>query len=276
MNLYTSQTPPLKTLESFCVMLDILGYSASISQCSSQAEVDRFLQNIYQVINDAYESFLSSTSWEMKVFSDNIILGAPISEPELAPGEELFSEYLFSLQDYQCKMVFGGKFVRGAWTLGDLFIDDILILGTSLIEAYHLESQKAIYPRIILSTRMKSILLKHLKWYSSISVSPQNSDLIVDEDGYIFINYLLATEQDGIIDPRFIKKHKEIIESNLLVSKSNSKVFSKYLWCADYHNYYCKLNAVSSNLLITYEPVKSWCFFAGKPRVFKQLSEVYG
>jgi len=275
MSMYTSQGALQKTKRSFCVMLDILGYSASISVCSSQADVDKFLQRVYKIISDAYASFLSSSSWELKVFSDNILLGTPISDPELAPGEELFAEYLFSIQDYQCKMVFGDLFVRGAWTLGDLFIDKTLILGRSLIEAYRLETQVAKYPRIILSEEMVSILLKHLKWYSSISVSPQNEDLIVDEDGSVFINYLVATEQDGIIDTTLIGKHKDIVESKLLKFRHNRKVYEKYLWCADYHNYYCKLNSAPSALSIKYETTRSFCVIKRKPRLFKQLSEVY-
>lgn len=47
-------------------------------------------------------------------------------------------------------MICKGILFRGAVVIGDLYNDKIIIFGPAMLEAYELESKKAIYPRIII------------------------------------------------------------------------------------------------------------------------------
>lgn len=43
--------------------------------------------------------------------------------------------------------------LRGGITIGELFIDNAVVWGTSLIEAYAIENNLANYPRVIVSKK---------------------------------------------------------------------------------------------------------------------------
>jgi hypothetical protein len=63
--------------------------------------------------------------------------------------------------------------------------------------------------------------------------------LLVDGDGQLFVNYLLANDRVGIpaeIDSR-LAQHKEVIEAGFASTGSRQAVLDKYVWMADYHNY---------------------------------------
>lgn len=55
------------------------------------------------------------------------------------------------LQDFAYKMLCHGFLVRGAITSGKLFHERGVVLGPALIEAYELESKRAIIPRILIT-----------------------------------------------------------------------------------------------------------------------------
>lgn len=76
-------------------------------------------------------------------FSDNVIISEPVEGPN-------FHLLLFRLGYMQVIASWSGLLIRGAITIGDLVHDDLVVFGPALNRAYELESQRAIYPRIIL------------------------------------------------------------------------------------------------------------------------------
>ncbi len=114
----------------------------------------------------------------------------------------------------------------------------MMIYGISLLEAYEIESQIAIYPRIAFSNEMKSIIHSHMKFYAEDYESPQEMHVLKDENDVYFINYLAISLLDGYINYDVISKHKEIILQQLSLHKDDS-YREKYDWLAFYHNYFC-------------------------------------
>lgn len=47
-------------------------------------------------------------------------------------------------------MVRQGHFIRGGMTIGDIFIDDSMVFGPAIVQAHTLETEFAIYPRIVI------------------------------------------------------------------------------------------------------------------------------
>jgi hypothetical protein len=147
------------------------------------------------------------------------------------------------LANYQLAMALKGFFLRGGLTLGELYIDDELIYGLALIEAVIMEEEDAKNPRIIISSNVMDIVKKQISFYTDPKESPHNTEILLDNDDKYFIDYLGVVEaMDGGMTQSILEKHRDIILYCLEKFKGNDDIYSKYLWVADYHNYYCKLN----------------------------------
>jgi len=74
-----------------------------------------------------------------------------------ANATNAFAERKRSLLDLayiQARLAEDGTLIRGATTIGDIYVNDRLIFGPALIRAYELERGVASYPRIILDSRV--------------------------------------------------------------------------------------------------------------------------
>lgn len=239
-----------EVLESYCVFLDILGFSSEILNQKDPASANSHLIKLINALEEScnsIESFKMETGiWDYKIFTDNLVLGTPIKELH---SEDYFGMVISDLAEYQYKMVMNSFFVRGGWSIGDLFIGDRVIYGKALIEAYNIECKKSKYPRILLSEDMKKIVNYHINFYSDPCFCPQLANILMDEDGNYFINYLYYILEYEEIDN--IIKHKDIIERKLEENINNSEVLDKYKWLAFYHNCACELflNNIPKELL---------------------------
>jgi hypothetical protein len=59
-------------------------------------------------------------------------------------------------------------------------------------------------------------------------------------DGQFFLNYLdTICPEEGHFYEEELKNHKDAIELKLVEHVANPPIWSKYIWVAEYHNYYC-------------------------------------
>jgi len=228
---------------SVVTYIDILGYQDQVKNAVDAGRGKAILLDLRKAFDETYhhikdESEVSHPHWLVKGFTDNIVIGYPVfqdAEPEMG--------YMFSnLCTFQLMMIIHGFFIRGGMAIGDLYMDDEIVFGEGLIEAFEAEQNLARDPRIVLSESAIKYLKYHLKTYVRVEVSPQYDHLLKDCDGQIFINYLgLITEFEAEYTVGFdeFKKHKEIIESRLKEYVSKPAIWNKYLWIANYHNWFC-------------------------------------
>jgi hypothetical protein len=120
-------------------------------------------------------------------------------------------------------------------------MDDDIVFGKALIEAYRLERQYARDPRIILCPMTIKLMKYHMGYYGEPEHSPQNREVLIDADGQYFINYLMATWPDVAENPELdlIEKHKEMVISKLEKYRNDPRIWAKYAWVLNYHNYFC-------------------------------------
>lgn len=171
-------------------------------------------------------------------FSDNVILGFPkASEEEIDFLNEIVP-LITQLAFNQTTLATIGIFIRGGITMGSLYVDSNIAFGTALVEAVEVEQCEASNPRIVLSDdlwkQLRSIIERHPKIHQ---VATQF--LCKDSDGRIFINYLKITK--FFADEHFlesIEQHKQNMQLNLALNSSNHRIWSKYFWAANYHNYF--------------------------------------
>lgn len=242
---YNPNKPEL--LESIVCFTDILGFSNLVTQAPNRQAGNKLLNHLHTTISEQYVLMRETNPHgHFKTFTDNVILAYPVWED----GEGQSGSVFMSFIDYQLEMTLNGYFLRGGVALGDYYGDNDFAYGMALIEAHNLECNKADYPRIILSDEMINIVSKHLDYYGPLRFAPQYSHLLKDSDDVVFINYLYGLHEafksgnesdvEWNIYVGRLKQHKQIVEKRLLQFKNNSKLYSKYEWVAQYHNYYCE------------------------------------
>jgi hypothetical protein len=233
---------------SVVAFLDVLGFQEIARAAERAGAAQDLLCRLRTALTDAHQHLDDSTLpgsdlWPsrlsvVKAFTDNIVIGYPIrtnAESELGSMMRQVSWYQFS-------MVLAGFFVRGAISIGDLFVDDLMVFGDGLLDAHHGEANLARDPRIILTPSAVEAIREHIRYYQEPSSAPQCDDLVQDADGQWFVNYLdvvicAVPEHAPFYDE--LRKHKEIVEGRLVEFRSQPSIFSKYAWVAGYHNWWC-------------------------------------
>lgn len=231
--------------KSFCAYLDILGFSDKIIKndipffnnyiFTLNSEL-KYLEKKHDLSNKkGYKSF------DLKIFTDNFVFGQPWFDQY---GESELGTLFQVLSHLQLTFAKSDIFIRGAISMSELYMDNNMVIGPALIESYKLESEKAIYPRIIMSKDVIEVINKHINYYSDKKSSPQNKTFLVDIDGHHFINYLFILFFDyNYTKKQVIKEliqHKNAIENNLKRHEHDFKLFDKFSWTAKYHNHFCE------------------------------------
>jgi hypothetical protein len=230
--------------KSFCVYFDILGFSEKIKN-DDQDFFETYLttlDNEVKYLNEQHDLDGSQgfKSFELKIFTDNFVIGYPWYDEF---GESELGDIFDAISHLQVSFALSNIFIRGAIALSDLYMDENIVLGQALLEAYNLENKLATFPRIIISEQVFDVVKKHIGFYADKKTSPQNSEYLIDIDGQVFINYLTSIVDNYHTAPdkvgELLLKHKTIIIENLNKNKENYKLLEKYQWIADYHNHFC-------------------------------------
>lgn len=205
--------------------LDILGATNRIRENKeSQDESLNLLFNLYShTIGLASENGIKKyADIKFKVFSDNIIIAKEIREHS---EEEDVITLLQCVSNFLCSSVGDGVgwLVRGGITIGDFYIDDLVVWGKALVRAYELEDKIAVYPRVILDDNVIEY------------VSKENLDYVRrDNDGKCFLNYMTIWSYAGeIVQAAFEQMKKEAVKSD---GTYPDKVFQKLYWHMNYIN----------------------------------------
>ena len=187
-------------------------------------------------------------------FSDNLAAAWPIRSPwnpEMAiSGLEVAAAHVqLALADH-------GLFVRGGIAVGPHFMDKEIVFGPALIEAVKLE-EDAIYPRIVLSHEVAAQEHQHMAtYYGGSPLAPQNSLLLMDTDGVVFVNYLYLLLDDfnnpsnrAYAETRFAR-HRDTVQRALTTHKATPRIADKYRWLASHHNHCVRIAGLNPALLI--------------------------
>lgn len=221
-------------VSSYCVFVDILGYSNEVVFSHKVGKEKEHFENFYKSLLSVINDFSNLPSIQIKVFSDNILLGVPLNYLELDDEHQLGLLTVF-LADLQFKLTIEGFFIRGGWTIGQLFVDENIAYGEGLISAYNLE-QTTKFPRIEVGGDIEEIFNKHFSYGCDSYQSIQNT-YFIKNNNCIIVNYLFCITQFEELKLH-LKLHKELIEKRLNDHLSNQTIHSKFEWCADYHNYF--------------------------------------
>ncbi len=174
-------------------------------------------------------------------FSDSIVISVKINDLNI---NEIFSTLVANLADMGNYLMRNKILIRGAITIGNLYHNkNGIIFGSGLIEAYELESNNAIYPRIILSQN----LISKLKYPFSDKNNRYPYHQYIDrfEDGCVGFHQMIVLQviqNSSIISNDDLTNYLDIIRKRIIEGLDsnfeNRNIFSKYNWL---RNQYSKL-----------------------------------
>lgn len=205
----------------FVFFIDILGFKDLVEKSSKPKDIKQIidlLKEDFIVANKKYDLQLAITP-----VSDCIIL----SFKNEAKFILHFILYIISYVQANAIAKYGLLF-RGAGTFGDMIHNEEYQFGRAYQHAYHLETEFAIYPRVILEKKL----------INSLNNEEKESCLeLLKEDGdfyYIdFINNELISDESPDNKRDFFNKCKKIIEKRIVHAEKNLK---KYYWLRDCFN----------------------------------------
>jgi hypothetical protein len=220
--------------------LDILGFQEIIATKSAG-----FVSRLIRIVQTATRPHGWTTKGEgirYQNFSDLCVTATPIrghAQPYQSTG--LFFLELLGLVHAQVDLVAQDVLVRGGITIGPLVMSYNVLYGPGLVKAYHLE-QSAVYPRIVVDPDALALVRKDpIFWVNGRQSEIKGlRSLLRTENGVSYVDYLRASESEFDYPETdyfdFLKRHKQLIESNLQKHSGNARIRKKYEWLAHYHN----------------------------------------
>ncbi|MDN0075626.1 hypothetical protein QU481_12055 [Crenobacter sp. SG2303] len=187
--------------------------------------------------------------FEVTAFSDNIAVSVRLEQ-----GNDLLELLHFSCY-LTWKLLAKGVLSRGGIALGELYHKGSIIYGPALLEAYQLESQVAIYPRIVVAHGAAE-KARELSGRVDPSETPIIALLKEDSDGWKFVHVMahsamlprsemlssdVAIQQSPISNELLLKAKvnvaRKALESNP-TSEGDVRSMSKHQWMSRYVDFY--------------------------------------
>ena len=200
-----------------------------IKECSDEIKKHHphFANKSYEEIEEILTLMapeLQFSGSEKRVFSDSIVIINQVMESNFrAAFFEVVSMasilHLVAINTVRC-------LVRGGITYGKLHVGEKLILGPALIQAQIIESQEAIYPRIVLD----EVVVQKFKDSSWLIKPPVTQDQM---DGRMYVKPVTfdkETDTCGLYSS-MVKNFAVMTEK--AKNQSNPTVMQKYTWFAN-------------------------------------------
>lgn len=193
----------------FVAFIDILGFSAMVQSDCESYEPPKYLELLYSAHIRANTLFAKDLDATLIQFSDSIVLSRPFDMSKL-------KEFLETIAKWQQMLLLDGLLCRGGITFGKHFAKEKFLFSKAMIDAYHLESAKARYPRIIISEDLLQL--------AKTSVSLDELPLSHQDDGASFVDFLIAdnaTSKKAILDAISSIRQKASHEPSAVQEKIN-------------------------------------------------------
>lgn len=240
------RSPEIARLQpSVVVLMDILGYIEMTNKANRSGQDQSFLDELYEPLRIA-RRWLTDENIEIdeptqkdefvfRAFTDNIVMGWPLQTTSVSAVGSTLRRVLSKVSAFQLEMAIHGFFVRGAVSVGRVFIDDIAVVGPALTDAYLAERAVVDTPRVMLTSSGARAVMAHRKAYGKGKQNPLSEYLCLDSDDCLFVNYLVA----GLSNTDLIARHRDVVLSKIKEFQRDIKLLRKYQWAAQYHDEFC-------------------------------------
>ena len=211
----------IEETEKYVAFIDVLGYKNKIDKCEENGDLKDVALLNFIMNNNHIDVADELTTF---VFSDCMY----IVGDELEKVLELLACISIQLLGASRIELPGSKqteinLIRGAVTKGNLIVNESIntLLGPAVNETYILESQIAIYPRIVISDKLIDCELK--------------SYFKEDSDGTYFFDFLLFLQKRKayVMSQEEMNRHITFLEG-YIKNSGNLKINQKYKWFKKY------------------------------------------
>lgn len=251
---------------------DVLGFKQMIDNHDSKDDLTK-LNTIVIAFNEVIDeiknrnlSIKKFDKLEYKMFSDNICISIPYNDTDFIVAFRILCIFVTNIQ---IKMLNRGVFIRGGISTGSYYSNENIIFSGGLVKSYLLESNIAIYPRIVVSKQILEVLYGKTHKYPKLLISDWNKDTFLNPFWMVaFLKESLklthpANENLDANTEKYFQtfiesfdpsnednknKLKKIMNDNINLSQIDS-IKTKYLWFLEFLNWYLKED---SNLKFEY------------------------
>ena len=225
-----------KTTPHFVAYLDLLAGKHLI-----QSQEDESLNRLHSLLQVAKESSAHNSGaifpqCKVKIFSDNIIIAYRLTgntERDLAKIHSAIT-LISALQIVGMEMYH--YLFRGGATIGNLFVDDVMVWGNGLVRASEMECACAVYPRIIIDTPLLDMLSSDKE---VVDGDYDKYAITLDSDSMYYLDYLKAffkLSATSKYRTEFIKENYDYFCEKL--PSEADDVRQKLIWQVAYLNKY--------------------------------------
>ena len=144
-NPYENVEGPPQLRHSVFVFMDFLGYENLTRIAEFDGTQQELLQRLHSALSkerkaleDKHEGLavlkklITKDRYALKAFTDNIVIAWPIVEDAEIELGSAFSKVAW----FQFNMALEGFFIRGAISIGEAYVDDIVVFGDALTQAH--------------------------------------------------------------------------------------------------------------------------------------------
>ena len=221
--------------DNYVAFMDLMGFGDFV-RCESHGRVGEYLR--------AFAGFAAAFNVAglgigIRIFSDSAILNLPDDG-----RPDTYHKFLLYACNLQLAALTAPELgvlpLRGSVTKGAYAADGgMLTYGRALVDAYEMENQMAVYPRMLVSP-------EDYKPENAKALDLDEKAITVrrDFDGLLHLNYLSAVYgSPGKWIPQgsqYVAAHGDFIARNLKKHRGNKRTLAKYEWMKNYHNWFCE------------------------------------
>ncbi len=235
----------------FIAFLDVLGFKSLVfsKKVGDKRKIEEYFKNIKNVIT-MLEGIKNKQRLKAIIISDSVILSIPFGEDS---DDRIYNlrHICVAIAKIQYALSKNNIWLRGAISTGDSYFnhDENLVVGPAYVNAYLLEKDLSIFPRVILDNK----IIGELKRESSQEIidiinnndfSDWNTDILYNWNKKGQGNMPLKQDVPLFID-YFSPLLKNLRESNTVINNIGKKIYSdnsiypKYRWVVDYLISHC-------------------------------------
>lgn len=208
---------PIELKQYLVAFIDLLGFSSMVTHdCETPNGEQKYIESLYDCHMETRGLKVEYPDLQLIQFSDSVVFALPYSIDN-------YISILSMISDYQYNLLKKGILCRGGVSYGKHFFTEDFLFSNGMIEAYRLESQVALSPRVVISHDLFELVKPKLEAQGA------HAPLLFEQDGLWFIHYLSgrdSSETWGAIS--------SVIPPELSTSSS---IRSKQIWLIDYYNH---------------------------------------
>lgn len=208
---------PIELKSYIVAFIDLLGFSSMVTHdCETPNGEQQYIESLYECHIETKKLKKELPDLQLIQFSDSVVFALPYSIENYKSLVEMIATYQYHLLS-KCILC------RGGVSYGKHFSTEDFLFSNGMIEAYRLESQVAITPRIVVSNELLDLVNPIIEKEKVIL------PLVQEYDGLWFINYLNGKDSQEVWT--YISK---IIPDELSESPS---IRNKQVWLVDFYNH---------------------------------------